>query len=168
VGKNELIEGLREALAHLGRDGASGPLVTNMMAKCRKLLEGTATKSAYPIAKLFGNWALHAELTSDKAAIEILEDVNQFVVGLMQGAGGGPFGPEITRRIKLADLRLELLAICKAFHIAEQPIADKGSWAAIQKNLLGELCGQPHQSDRKEASCAAQKVPRRALVGDRL
>jgi hypothetical protein len=77
-----------------------------MMAKCRKLLEGTATKSAYPIAKLFGNWALHAELTSDKAAIEILEDVNQFVVGLMQGAGGGPFGPEITRRIKLADLRL--------------------------------------------------------------
>jgi hypothetical protein len=161
MAQNHLVEDLREALAHIEKDGASGPLVTNMMAKCRKLLEGTKSKATYPVAKLFGNWALHTELTSDKAAIEIIEQVNAFVVSLMQGAGGGPFGSEITHRLKLADLRLELLAICKAFHVAQQPIADKSSWAAIQETLLGELCGS-----RIATSGSAQAVPRRALAGD--
>jgi hypothetical protein len=141
MAQNHLVEGFREALAHIEKDRATGPLVTNMMAKCRKLLEGTKLKATYPVAKLFGNWVLHTELTSDKAAIEIIEQVNDFVVGLIHGAGGGAFGPEITRRLKLADLRLDLLAICKAFHVAQQPIADKSSWVAIQETLLGELCG---------------------------
>jgi hypothetical protein len=83
-----LVDSFNEGLSHIAKDGATGPLVTNMMAKCRKLLEGTATKTRYPVARLFGNWVLHTELTSDRAGIEILEQMNQFIVGLLIGVGG--------------------------------------------------------------------------------
>ena len=159
MAKNDLVESFREALVHIDKDRASGPLVTNMMAKCRKLLEGTKSKALYPIAKLFGNWALHTELTTDKAAIEIIEQVNDFVVGLMQGAGGGPFGTEITHKLKLAELRLELLSICKAFHVAQQPISDKASWAEIREKLLGELCGSRIAVNSKTQAALLSSYP---------
>lgn len=144
---NNLAASFEEALSTIDRDGASGPLITNMMAKCRKLLEGTAKKGAYPTAKLFGNWALHTELTTDKAAIAILEEVNDFVVGLIHGKGGGPFGTEITRRLKLDDLRAELLAICKGIQ--------RSGTRACRRCVVGSHSGQiaqrivcePHHGD---------------------
>src|SRR5205085_3130382 len=92
--------------------GIPGSAVTAMMVHCRKLLESEDIKQIYPTANLFSNWIVHVSLNRSASAFEILENINDFLDNLLSGKGGGPFGPEITRRFKLGDLRKDLIDLC--------------------------------------------------------
>ena len=159
MGAQDHIQAFRIALDHISKDGVSGPLVANMMVKCRKVLETHVAKKTYPIANLFGNWAVHTELSTDKSAIEILDELNDLVVERLHGKDVGQFQAEITHRLKLEELRLELIAICNAFHVPQQTIADKSSWAAIKYALLGELCANRLVATAKQKSALPKRYP---------
>lgn len=159
MGAKDHIEAFRKALDHISKDRVAGPLVANVMVKCRKVLETHAAKKTYPIANLFGNWAVHTELSTDKSAIEILDELNDLVVKRLHGKDVGQFHAEITRRLKLDELRLELIAICKAFHVPQQIIADKKSWTAIKYALLDELCANRLVATAKQKSVLLTRYP---------
>jgi hypothetical protein len=153
---DHLVHRFSEALRCIDSPGATG---TDLMIKCRKLLEATNNKNKYPVAWLFSNWVAHPELERDKAAAEILEQLNQFVVGLLGGSGCGPFGQEVTRKLKLENLRLDLVAICAAFGVSDSQLNNETSWSKIRDMLLNDICESPITASERTVQMLLKQHP---------
>lgn len=136
-----------DALLSIEKSGATSNGVGDMIVQCRKLLEHTKSKNKFPTANLFGNWAVHSEL--HKTA-DILEEINSFLSKLLTGSGGGPFGPEISSKFRLGDLRADYLRICEEIGVANDVLQNDDSWADIRDMVLNKICESKLSADSRE------------------
>jgi hypothetical protein len=151
----------RESLRFIKENGATLQGVADMMMKCRKLLEDTGSKTSYRTANLFGNWIVHPELERHG---NILEEINDFLAQLLRGDGGGPFGPEVSKKFRLDDLRSDLLAICRLHSIPDDPLVDDESWHRIRDRILEQVCEAKLVADNKEVQRLSSLHPKDPFV----
>ena len=145
---NHLAKQFQDATDSIVRDGVTAQHVVDMLIAARKLIEATKSKAKFKFINLFGNWILHPELHQH---LTILEEINDFLAQLLRGDGGGPFGPEISAKFKLDELRSELLALSNQHGVPDTALKDDNLEKRAGKDLE-KICESPLTADQREVA----------------
>lgn len=158
---NHFAKQFEDATDSIVRDGVTAQHVVDMLIAARKLIEATKSKAKFKFINLFGNWILHPELHQH---LTILEEINDFLAQLLRGDGGGPFGPEISAKFKLDELRSELLALSNQHGVPDTALKDDAIWKSAREKILEKICESPLTADQREVARLAKLPTKSAFV----
>lgn len=142
----------RPKLRHYFGELASGslPMPLHLLVWTRELIEYLDAKDSYPLAHLYGNWAVHTKLTGSAAGYDLLFRVNTRLVDLPLD------DPETQSQEALAalslgmaqelSLRLFRTELARLYHGAQIPapfLQSHRRWHQLVAGIYSEIRGKP-------------------------
>ncbi len=136
-------EDLATRLSEIADAGATSSSVIALMVSLRRVIEDTHTQHTYRLAWLFCTWSVHTTMDRNKAIIDVLDGINDIIVAISQYSVSGVVTEAISQKIRIDDLRSEIIDICRNGGIDSSPIENGPIWDSIRHCLLDILCDIP-------------------------
>ncbi|SRR6266542_668887 len=164
------IEYLKVFIAErVGRALEPHDVVYILKTTAREILPTARLKGKCPQLELFSDWTVHSELDRSPAGQAAIARVAEaFLLHGKNGRDNKWLEEEVNGGISFSALRLELLAVCRHFHLRDDIFSSWEAWQRFALPLAFEVSGRPVilGQNHKAAKDAKDRISRSGLHPD--